>query len=391
MHRLLLGLPALLLIRSRAVTLSCSAHLALKWAPSRSSLHAFRCAGVAKPAAHLKRCRTGPARFRGAPALVGARPAAAPASGGSSAPAATMDHLYDAHGGMYHHQQQTQYILVDEHDHDHGWPAHSAAMPAVHAGAPGGLAAQQAAAVAHHQQAAEPLGPLPSIHGGYPGKPVAPMMPVGLGDDDEATESEGEHARGAALGWVPQQAPQRRPESTLTATSQQPSPTPSVSVARGASGGAPPPPATKAKGGGSKRKPGGKGGITLRLLIEEGVLQPGHNVLSVVRGMVVGGRRRLARRAGRHCRPTCRRTSSPALQPLPCPHGPTPFSCARPLRQDYKGMKQLASLMPDGRISSGIGGQTMVFESPSAFSIYLKRLVNPTRKADDGRQPVGVR
>lgn len=246
MHRLLLGLPALLLIRSRAVTLSCSAHLALKWAPSRSSLHAFRCAGVAKPAAHLKRCRTGPARFRGAPALVGARPAAAPASGGSSAPAATMDHLYDAHGGMYHHQQQTQYILVDEHDHDHGWPAHSAAMPAVHAGAPGGLAAQQAAAVAHHQQAAEPLGPLPSIHGGYPGKPVAPMMPVGLGDDDEATESEGEHARGAALGWVPQQAPQRRPESTLTATSQQPSPTPSVSVARGASGGAPPPPATKA-------------------------------------------------------------------------------------------------------------------------------------------------
>ena len=54
-------------------------------------------------------------------------------------------------------------------------------------------------------------------------------------------------------------------------------------------------------------------------------------------------------------------------------------------------MKQLASLMPDGRISSGIGGQTMVFESPSAFSIYLKRLVNPTRKADDGRQPVGVR
>lgn len=94
-------------------------------------------------------------------------------------------------------------------------------------------------------------------------------------------------------------------------------------------------------------------------------------------------------------------------------------------------MKQLASLQPDGRISSSIGGQQLTFESPSAFrcvrsevrgparraigacealprqrclacclefsmclsrwpppslpcSIYLKRLLNPTRKADDG-------
>ena len=96
--------------------------------------------------------------------------------------------------------------------------------------------------------------------------------------------------------------------------------------------------------------------------------------------------------------------------------------------QDYKGMTQQASLLPDGRISSSIGGQQQVFESPSAFrcvlpiaagctaaqigrgrvawrfflnaiaclnsshslnvpalrSIYLKRLLNPTRKADDG-------
>lgn len=51
-------------------------------------------------------------------------------------------------------------------------------------------------------------------------------------------------------------------------------------------------------------------------------------------------------------------------------------------------MKQMATLMPDGRISSAIGGQHMVFESPSAFSIYLKRLVNPTRKADDGWKTV---
>ena len=30
-------------------------------------------------------------------------------------------------------------------------------------------------------------------------------------------------------------------------------------------------------------------------------------------------------------------------------------------------MKQVATLMPDGRISSSIQGQQMVFESPSAF------------------------
>jgi hypothetical protein len=31
------------------------------------------------------------------------------------------------------------------------------------------------------------------------------------------------------------------------------------------------------------------------------------------------------------------------------------------------------------RLSSGV-----LFDSPSAASIYIKRLVNPTRKADDG-------
>ncbi len=30
----------------------------------------------------------------------------------------------------------------------------------------------------------------------------------------------------------------------------------------------------------------------------------------------------------------------------------------------------------------------MLFDSPSAFSIYIKRLVNPTRKADDGWKAV---
>ena len=30
----------------------------------------------------------------------------------------------------------------------------------------------------------------------------------------------------------------------------------------------------------------------------------------------------------------------------------------------------------------------MLFESPSAFSIFLKRLINPARKADDGWKTV---
>ncbi|EFN51862.1 hypothetical protein CHLNCDRAFT_139765 [Chlorella variabilis] len=232
-----------------------------------------------------------------------------------------MEELMDHHGagppGMY---QQQQYILVDDHDH---WPE-----------APNGLPTPAASTAA-----ATLLPPLPGVHTAPPGKPV--MMhaqPV----EDEATESEEEHAaqgRSAALAWHHGPAV-HRPESAVTAASQ-PSPTPSVSwtapVAPMAAAPAPAP-ATKGSKASKPRKPGGKGGITLRLLIEEGILQPGHNVLSV----------------------------------------------------DYKGMKQMATLMPDGRISSAIGGQHMVFESPSAFSIYLKRLVNPTRKADDGWKTVRV-
>ena len=35
-----------------------------------------------------------------------------------------------------------------------------------------------------------------------------------------------------------------------------------------------------------------------------------------------------------------------------------------------------------------MNGQSLTFESPSAFSIYLKRLINPARKADDGWKTV---
>ena len=33
-------------------------------------------------------------------------------------------------------------------------------------------------------------------------------------------------------------------------------------------------------------------------------------------------------------------------------------------------------------------GELLTFESPSAFSIFFKRLVNPSRKADDGWKTV---
>ncbi|KAK9805105.1 hypothetical protein WJX73_008354 [Symbiochloris irregularis] len=89
-----------------------------------------------------------------------------------------------------------------------------------------------------------------------------------------------------------------------------------------------------------RRAPSGKarvgGGISLRLLIEEGLLTPGEGVLT----------------------------------------------------SEYKGANMIANLNADGRISYTHKGQLMTFESPSAFSIFFKRLVNPSRKADDGWKTV---
>ena len=180
-----------------------------------------------------------------------------------------MEHVWDHHTagppGMY---QEPQYILVDEHDH---WPVHA------------GLATAAPATATE----AQPLPPLPGVAAQPPGKPV--LYGGEAQPDDEATESDDEYP---ALAWQHAAAPQlqRRPESALTGASAQPSPTPSVSLAAGpttAGGSTTGAVGTKSssKGGAAPkaRKPGGKGGITLRLLIEEGILQPGHNVLSVVR------------------------------------------------------------------------------------------------------------
>ena len=106
------------------------------------------------------------------------------------------------------------------------------------------------------------------------------------------------------------------------------------------------------------RKPSVKGGVTLRLLIDEGVLQPGHDVLSVVSAPAV---------CASYPRPPYA-----AAQPIS-----RSYPCGLPLLQEYKGMQQLGTLESDGRISSSIGGQQMVFESPSAFRWADGRCPNP--------------
>lgn len=55
---------------------------------------------------------------------------------------------------------------------------------------------------------------------------------------------------------------------------------------------------------------------------------------------------------------------------------------------EYKSNITYGSLAECGRIKCTIGGTELTFESPSAFSIYLKRLINPARKADDGWKTV---
>ncbi|KAK9818778.1 hypothetical protein WJX74_005661 [Apatococcus lobatus] len=50
----------------------------------------------------------------------------------------------------------------------------------------------------------------------------------------------------------------------------------------------------------------------------------------------------------------------------------------------YQRHTARATLAADGRIRIVLNGQLMTFESPSAFSIFYKRLFCPTRKSDDG-------
>ncbi|KAL3138447.1 hypothetical protein ABBQ32_006237 [Trebouxia sp. C0010 RCD-2024] len=90
------------------------------------------------------------------------------------------------------------------------------------------------------------------------------------------------------------------------------------------------------KRGPTTGRPRPGGGITLKLLIDEGILFPGENVLTV----------------------------------------------------EYKSNITYGSLAECGRIKCTIAGTELTFESPSAFSIYLKRLINPARKADDGWKTV---
>ena len=98
----------------------------------------------------------------------------------------------------------------------------------------------------------------------------------------------------------------------------------------------PPPPRRAAAAPPARRSGGGPGGVTLKSLIDAGLVWPGEDVLSV----------------------------------------------------EYKNVTTLGTLDADGRIICAVDGRRLAFDSPSAFSIFLKRLVNPARKADDGWKTV---
>ena len=108
---------------------------------------------------------------------------------------------------------------------------------------------------------------------------------------------------------------------------------PEQGVSSTAVGLPPPARATPPARGGARA--GRVGTVSLALLIEEGFLEPGEDVLSV----------------------------------------------------EYKGETYYGNLLPDGRISCPRHLPHSVnepYESPSRFSVEIKQITNPTRKADDG-------
>jgi hypothetical protein len=123
-------------------------------------------------------------------------------------------------------------------------------------------------------------------------------------------------------------------------------------------------------------RPRAGGGITLKLLIDEGILAPGDNVLTVeyknsMTYASLGADGRIFCVVGYT---DCAHHWELSFSLGVCPEiGMRPKQHARPL-------------VPVTRAQ--VHGQEMVFESPSAFSIFLKRLVNPSRKADDGWKTV---
>ena len=58
------------------------------------------------------------------------------------------------------------------------------------------------------------------------------------------------------------------------------------------------------------------------------------------------------------------------------------FFCFNDSKLLFQGQKFVADLQPDGRIRWPEANQ--VFNSPSAWAIYCKRLVNPSKKSGCG-------
>ncbi len=136
------------------------------------------------------------------------------------------------------------------------------------------------------------------------------------------------------------------------------------------------------------------GGITLKLLIDEGILEPGENVLTVEYKSSMTSAS-LAADGRIHCAvsDTSLLFCAWELQVIPRIHC-TKCHAIRFLEATKHlrclcgcKMLQLCVTLHCCKIVQ-VAGRNMTFESPSAFSIFLKRLVNPARKADDGWKTV---
>ncbi|KAK9818670.1 hypothetical protein WJX74_002471 [Apatococcus lobatus] len=157
---------------------------------------------------------------------------------------------------------------------------------------------------------------------------------LSAGAEDKAQASPGPNSNGVAKEVQGGSDTDTDDEETVAQRQQQQQQAEAARMAAAAAASKPPAAVAPKKRPPGKSRP--SGGITLRLLMEEGILEAGEDVLTV----------------------------------------------------EYKSQTTKGTLTEDGRIQCRINGQNQTFESPSAFSIFLKRLINPSRKADDGWKTV---
>jgi ribosomal protein S18 len=120
--------------------------------------------------------------------------------------------------------------------------------------------------------------------------------------------------------------------------------------------------------------------LLVQTLIDEGLLWPGEDVLSVdykqqqtLATLTADGKIASSSKRACLCAMTQRMLPTPEWLRRLHHGGWATLSCHEPTSVSYH---------------AAVGGGYREFESPSAFSIFLKRLVNPDRKADDGWKTV---